>query len=109
MGTPLNKRAKGNLGSYSVINVNKRKSLITLVNGTPVNLLGTDIESFVPATSKKPASPRIIRGATQEDLKILYEQKHSLITLTTPDETDREEIRDSQQEDTTLSNQQDPV
>lgn len=40
--------------------------------GGSVNLLGKDLKVKVPATSRKPESERIIRGATQKDLESVY-------------------------------------
>lgn len=48
-------------------------ALIVNINGEALNLKGVDIKQKIPATKNSPESEMLIRGATQEDLKFLYE------------------------------------
>lgn len=59
----------------------KNDTLITLLpnSDTPINLMGKDIRHVVEATNNAPEKTRIIRGATQEDLRILYEANNDCI------------------------------
>jgi hypothetical protein len=50
-----------------------KSALVTnLPGGGTVNLLGKDLKVKVPATSRKPETERVIRGATQKDLEVIY-------------------------------------
>lgn len=53
--------------------------LITLVDGKAVNLTGVEVKKVVAATDKAPAKTFIIPGATQEQLKRLYEEGNATI------------------------------
>lgn len=60
-----------NPGRYAML-------LRTMPNGTVLNLLGTTIERDVPESKTKPAHKRTYKGATQADLKYLYEYDEKL-------------------------------
>lgn len=56
----------------------KHSQLITLVGDEAVNLLGKDLEVKVKATKRNPETTRKVRGATQADLELLYENAEEL-------------------------------
>ncbi|MGL4598164.1 MAG: hypothetical protein ACRCYO_11565 [Bacteroidia bacterium] len=57
---------------------------VTLVNGEAVALSGKDITVKTEGTATHPPTTRIIKGATQEQLKYLLEtEKHPFIELVT--------------------------
>lgn len=61
-----------NPGKYPVL-------LRTMPDGTVLNLLGNTVERDVAASKTRPAHKRTYKGATQADLKFLYDydKKHS--------------------------------
>lgn len=51
----------------------RRPKLITMLNGELINLTGKDVTEKRPATKSEPSVDIKVRGATQEDLRRLYE------------------------------------
>lgn len=54
-------------------NYKNRAALITNIGDEAVNLLGVDVKKIVAATKKSVEKTVIIRGAKQDDLKIVFE------------------------------------
>lgn len=53
----------------------------TLVNGEPVALSGKDITVTKPGTATHPPKTRTVKGATQANLKALFEEGNPHIEL----------------------------
>ena len=62
----------------------KYPNAVTLVDGVGVAICGKDIEIETPGTAQRPPSKRVIKAATQAQLKYLYDaEKHPAIEVVT--------------------------
>ena len=62
---------------------------ITIIDGKPVNLGGTDIKRIRPAVGVKAASETIIKGATKSQLERLYREGHPLLESVADEKTEK--------------------
>jgi hypothetical protein len=62
----------------------KYPNAVTLVDGVGVAICGKDLEIETPGTAQRPPSKRVIKAATQAQLKYLYDtEKHPAIEVVT--------------------------
>jgi hypothetical protein len=55
---------------------------ITQINEVPVSLSGDDVKAHRPASSRGPAMDYVVKGATQAQLKKLFDEGNPLIEET---------------------------
>ena len=55
----------------------KYPNAVTLVDGVGVAICGKDIEIEIPGTAQRPPSKRVIKAATQAQLKHLYDVENN--------------------------------
>lgn len=58
-----------------------KEQLITRLNGESINLSGRDVTVNRAASKERPAYQETIRGATENDLKALYEAGSNLLHI----------------------------
>lgn len=72
---------------YRIKDIYKDKQVILkFVNGKHINLMGKTIKKIVEKTDRKPMIEQIFEGATQEDLKYLFESGYHRVEKVEADE-----------------------
>lgn len=65
---------------------------VTTIEGVAINLGGSDIKKVTPARGESPSVEVVIKGASQAQLKQLYNQGHPLI-----EEVKDEEVKEAKE------------